>query len=49
MELPGKRKGGRSRRRFKGAVIEVMRAVDVTEEDAEERADWRRRMRWGHP
>ena len=41
MELPGKRKWGRPKRRFMDAVREDMTAVDVTEEDAAERADWR--------
>ena len=45
MELPGKRKRGRPKRRFIDAVRKDMTAVDVTEEDAEERADLRRRKR----
>ena len=49
MELPGKRKRGRPKRRFMDAVREDMTSVDVTEEDAEERADWRRRIRCGDP
>ena len=47
MEPPGKRKRGRPKRRFVDAVREDTTAVDVTEEDAEERADWRRRIRCG--
>ena len=40
MELPGKRKRGRPKRRFMDAVREGMTAVEVTEEEAGERADW---------
>ena len=49
MELPGKRKRGRRKRRFMDAVREDTTAVEVTEEDAEERAEWRRRIRCGDP
>ena len=49
MELIGKRKRGMHKRRFMDAVREDKTAVDVTEEDAEERADWRRRIRCGDP
>ena len=48
MELPGKRKRGRPKRRFMAAVREDMTAVEVTEED-EERTEWRRRLRRGDP
>ena len=41
MELPGKRKRGRPRRRFMGAVREDMAVVEVTEEDAHDRTKWR--------
>ena len=45
MELPGKRK----REKFMDAAREDMATVDVRGEDAEERADWRRRIRCGDP
>ena len=35
--------------RFMDAVREDMTAVEVTEEDAEERTEWRRRIRCGDP
>ena len=37
MELPGKRKRGRPKRRFMDVVKEYMAEVEVTEEDAEAR------------
>ena len=37
MDLPGKRKLGRPKRRFMDVVIEDMAEVEVTEEDAEYR------------
>ena len=49
MELSGKRKRGRPKRRLMDAVREDMTSVDVTEEDAEETADWRRRIRCSDP
>ena len=49
MEQPEKRKRGRPERRFMDAVREDMTAVEVTEEDAEERTEWRRRIRCGDP
>ena len=49
MELPGKRKRGRPKRRFMDAVKDDMTAVDVTEEDAKEKADCRLRIRCGDP
>ena len=39
MELPGKRK--RRRPRFMDAVREDMAVIEVTEEDAEDRTEWR--------
>ena len=44
MELPGKRKRGTPKRRFIDAVRQDMTAVDVTEKNAEEIVDWRRRI-----
>ena len=49
MELPGKRKRGRHKRRSMDAVREDVTAVEVMEEDAEERTEWRRRIRCGDP
>ena len=41
--------GERPKRRFMDAAREDVTAADVTEEDAEERADWRRGIRCGDP
>ena len=49
MELPGKRKRGRPKRRYMDAVREDMAVVGATEEEAQNRADWRRRIRCGDP
>ena len=49
MELPGKRRRGRPERKFMDAIREDMTAVDVTEEDAEERTERRRRIGCGDP
>ena len=49
MELPGKRKRGRPKRRFMDAVIEDMAEVEVTEEDTVDRNNWRRKIRGGDP
>ena len=45
MELPGKRKRGRPKRRFMDVVKEDMAEVEVTEEDTEDRSNWR----WKNP
>ena len=42
MELPGKRKWGRPKRRFMDVVKEDMAEVEVTEEDTVDRNNWRR-------
>ena len=42
MELPGKRKRGRPKRRFMDVVKEDMAEVEVTEEDTVDRNNWRR-------
>ena len=47
MELPGKRKQKRQKRRFIDAVKEDMAVVQVTEEDAEDRTKWRWKIRCG--
>ena len=49
MELPGKRKVGRPKRRFMDAVKEGMKEVGVTEEDVHDRSNWRRKIRCGDP
>ena len=49
MELPGKRKRGRPKRRFMDVVKEDMAEVEVTEEDTEVRNNWRRKIRCGDP
>ena len=45
MELPGKRKQGRPKRRCMYAVREDMAVAEVTEEDAEDGTKWRRKLR----
>ena len=49
MELPRKRKRGRPKRRFMDVVKEDMAEVEVTEEDAEDRRNWRWKIRCGDP
>ena len=49
MELPGKRKRGRPKRRFIDVVKEDMAEVVVTEEDTEDRSNWRWKIRCGDP
>ena len=49
MELPGKRKRGRPKRRFMDVVKEDMAEVEVTEEDTEDRNKWRWKIRCGYP
>ena len=41
LDLTENRKRGRSKRRFMDAVREEMAVVEVTEEDAKNRAEWR--------
>ncbi|KAI5103545.1 hypothetical protein C0J45_7126, partial [Silurus meridionalis] len=45
MEPPGRRKRGRSRRRFMDVVREDMQVVGVKEADVEDRGVWRRAIR----
>ena len=47
MESLGKRKRGRPKRRFMDAVKEDMAEVEVTEEDTEDRNNWRWKIRYG--
>ena len=49
MELPGERKRGRPKRRFMDVVKEDMAEVEVTEEDTEDRNNWRWKIRYGYP
>ena len=49
MELPGKRKRGRQKMRFMDVVKEDMAEVEVTEEETEDRSNWRCKIRWGDP
>ena len=47
MELPGKRKRGRPKRRFMDVVKEDVAEVEVTAEDTVDRNNWRRKIRCG--
>ena len=49
MELPGKRKRGRTKRRFLDVVKEDMREVGAKETDVENRTAWKRMIRCGYP
>ena len=49
MELPGKRKQGRPKRRFMDVVKEDMAEVEVKEEDADDSSNWRLKIRCGDP
>ena len=49
MELPGKRKRGRPKRRFLDVVKEDMEEVSAKETDIEDRKMWRMMIRCGHP
>ena len=49
MELSGKRKRGRPKRRFLDVVKEDMEEVDAKETDIEDRKMWRMMIRCGHP
>ena len=49
MELPGKRRRGKPKRRFLDVVKEDMKEVGVKEMDIEDRKMWRRMIRCGHP
>ena len=49
MELPGKRKRGRPKRRFMDVVKEDMAEVEVKEEDADDSSNWRLKIRCGDP
>ena len=49
MKLPGKRKRGRPKRRFMDVAKEDTAEVEVTEEDTEDRNNWRWKIRCGDP
>ena len=49
MELLGKRKRGRPKRRFLDGVKEDMRKVGVKETDVENRMIWRKMIHCGYP
>ena len=49
MQLPGKRRRGRPKRRFMDGVREDMKAVGVTAEDAYDRVGWRKAICCGDP
>ena len=49
MELPVKRKRGRSKRRILDVVKEDMGDIDAKETDVEDRKMWRMMIRCGHP
>ena len=49
MELPGKRKRGRPKRRFMEVVKEDMAEVEVTEEYTDDRSNWRCNISCGDP
>ena len=49
MELPEKRKRGRPRMGLMHAVRENVAVPEVTEDDAEDRNEWRLKIRCGDP
>ena len=49
MELPGKTKRGRPKRRFMDAAKEDIAAAEVTEDNAEDRTEWRWKVHYGDP
>ena len=49
MDLPGKRKRGRPKRRFMDVEKEDMAEVEVTDEDTVDTNNWRRKIRCGDP
>ena len=49
MELPGRRRRGRPKRRFMDVVKEDMVALGVAEKDTQDRVKWRNRIRCGDP
>ena len=49
MELPGKRRRGRPKRRFLNVVKEDMEEVGAKETDVDNRKVWKMMIRCGHP
>ena len=49
MEVPGKRKRGRPKRKFLDVVKEDMGEVGAKETDVEDRTVWRKMIRCGYP
>ena len=49
MDLPGRRRRGRPKRRFMDAVKEDMQMMGAVEEEVQDRAKWRRVIRCGDP
>jgi len=49
IELQGKRKVGRPKRRFMDAVKDRMKEVGVNEGDVYDRRNWRKRIHCGNP
>ena len=49
MELPGRRKRGRPKRKFMDAVKEDMRIAGVTDNIVWDRLEWRKKIRCGDP
>ena len=49
LEVPGKRRGGRPKRKFIDVVNEDMRAIGVTEQDARDRVKWTKMFCCGDP
>ena len=49
MELPGKMNRGRPKKGFMDVVKEDMAEVEVTEEDTEDRSNWKWKIRCGDP
>ncbi|XP_051790978.1 uncharacterized protein LOC127529870 [Erpetoichthys calabaricus] len=49
IELPGKRKRGRPKRRFMDVVREDMQVMGVTEQNTEDRKIWKKMIRCGDP
>ena len=49
MELPGKRKRGRPKRRYMDTLVEDMKKVGVSEKDTQDRTKWKQAIRCGDP
>ena len=49
LDMPGRRRRGRPKRRFVDAVKEDMQMMGAVEEEVQDRARWRRVIRCGDP